>query len=182
MLPVVVGALGLLGFAGYKLARQCTRCQERLKWTHNCLRCDQVICGGCANVVEPINPGGSKLRAGGYACPGSCTTALEISGDDLLAKYEAEQKRLRMRLERISKVRLVSVNYGGQQKPDLGIKLETNWFTEKSDAEEAARTIAVDHYDVDVVWYVNTTSQKSEGLSPNGRKYYYREWKVVGEV
>ncbi|WP_163033628.1 hypothetical protein [Pseudomonas viridiflava] len=107
---------------------------------------------------------------------------MQARGDDLVAKYEAEQERRRKRLERISRVRLVSVNYGGQQKPEYGIRIETGWYSEKSDAEEAARTIAVDSHDVDVVWYVNVTSQKSQGLSPNGRTYYYREWQVVGKV
>lgn len=183
MLPVLIlGAVTAVGVAGYKLARQCTLCQERLKWTHSCLRCDKVICTGCGTEFDPILRGGNKLQAGGYACLGACTTTMQARGDDLVAKYEAEQERRRKRLERISRVRLVSVNYGGQQKPEYGIRIETGWYSEKSDAEEAARTIAVDSHDVDVVWYVNVTSQKSQGLSPNGRTYYYREWQLVGEV
>lgn len=183
MLPVlVVGTVAALGVTGYKLARQCTRCQERFNWTYSCLCCDQVICSKCAKTIEPVSPGGSVLRAGGYACPGSCTTSLQITGDDLVAKYKAEQERIRMRRERISRVRLVSVNFGGQQNPLYGIKLETGWHTEKSDAEEAARTIAVDRHDVDIVWYVNAASRKSECVNDRGRTYFYREWRVVGEV
>lgn len=183
MLPVIiVGAVAAIGVTGYKLARQCTVCQERLKWTHSCVCCAKVICSGCGNAIESIHRGGNRLLAGGYACFGSCTTTMRARGVDLVAKYEAEQDRLRKRLERISRVRLVSVNYGGQQKPEHGIRIETGWFTEKSDAEEAARTIAVDNYDVDAVWYVNATSQKTRGLSPKGREYYFREWQVVGEV
>lgn len=183
MLPlIVVGALGAIGVTGFKLARQCTACQKRLKWTHSCLCCKKVICTGCGNELEEVRRGQSKLQAGGYACFGACTTTMQTRGADLVAKYEAEQERIQKRLERISRVRLVSVNYGGTQKPQFGIKLETGWHTEKSDAEEAARIIAVDQHDVDTVWYVNATSRKSEGLSPNGRKYFYREWSVVGEV
>lgn len=178
----VVVASGAIGVAGYKLVRQCTICQKRLKWTGSCLSCDTVICSGCANTIEPVLGGGTKLQSGGYACPGSCTATIEAVGADLVAKYEAEEERLRARRDRISKVRFVSVNYGGQQKPERDIKLVTDWFKEKSDAEESARTIAVDSYDVDVVWYINTISRHGYGVSESGPTYLYQEWRVEGEV
>ncbi|NIF18170.1 hypothetical protein [Pantoea sp. Cy-639] len=107
---------------------------------------------------------------------------LEAVGADRVGKYKAGQDQLRARRERISNVRLVSNDDDVQQQPGRNIKLVTRWFSERSDAEEAARTLAVDRYDVDVVWHVNTVSRHGFGLSQNGPTYFYSEWRVEGVI
>jgi predicted nucleic acid-binding Zn ribbon protein len=183
MLPyAIVGAVGVLGFAGYKLGRKCSVCHERLKWTHNCMQCEKVICGSCGTEMKALNRGGVQLRAPGFACPDPCAFKAKRKDRDLIETYEIEQERLKQRRERLSKVRLISINYAGSQNPLLGVQIETSWHKEKYQAEAEAREIAVDSYDCDAVWYVNAISEKTEGLSQGGRKYYYRQWKIIGKV
>jgi len=183
VLPLlIVGALGAIGIAGYKLSRECSCCKERLKWTHNCLCCEQDICSKCGTEMSVLVRDGTRLRVAGFTCPGVCTDKVKRRDRDSIEKHDAEQERLRKRLDRISKVRLVSVNFSGPQKPITGVLIETGWHTEKHIAEEAARQMAVDGYDADTVWYVKTISEKFPGTSPKGRPYYYRQWKVTGEV
>ena len=183
MLPIIIaGAVGAIGLAGYKLVRECSCCRERFKWTQNCLCCGDVICGRCGTEMLELTRGGIKFRSSGAACPGSCTDTIKQRDKENIEKYDADQERQRRRLERISKVRLVSVNFGGPHKPTRGEALETDWHIEKHFAEEAARRIAVDVHDADTIWYVKTISEKFPGTSQNGRPYYYRQWKVTGEV
>jgi hypothetical protein len=183
VLPLIIAAaVGTIGFTGYKLVRECSCCLERFKWTHNCLCCDDVICGNCGTEMAVLNLDGKVVRAAGVTCPGSCTDKIKQQDKENIEKDDAKQEKRRLRLERISKVRLVSVNFGGVQKPKHGQSLETGWHSEKHYAEEAARRIAVDDYDVDTVWYVKTISESFPGTSPNGRPYHYRQWKVSGEV
>lgn len=184
MLPLIIlgAAVGAIGITGYKLARECSCCLERFKWTHNCLSCDNVICSKCGTEMSALALDSKVTRGAGFACPGSCTEKILLQDKENIEKDSVMQEQRRRRLDRISKVRLVSVNFGGTQKPQCAAPLETGWYKEKHLAEDAARREAVDIYDVDTIWYVKTISENFPGTSPNGRPYHYRQWKVMGEV
>lgn len=183
MLPlIIIGAIGAIGVTGYKFARECSCCLERFKWTNNCLSCDDVICGKCGTEMTALNLDGKSVRSAGIACPGACTEKIKQKDKEHIEKDDAIQDQRRKRLNRISKVRLVSVNFGGTQTPKHGMPIETGWYDEKHLAEDAARSKAVDIYDVDTIWYVKTISESFPGTSPKGRPYHYRQWQVMGEV
>lgn len=179
---ILVGAIAAAGYLGYKLARQCSVCHKRLKWTHSCIKCDNVVCGGCGTEFEALFRNGSVLRQAGIACPKPCAVEIKQRDSELVEAHDAEQERLRKRRDRISKVRLVSVNYGGKQKPVKNASVTTGWHRERCQAEEEAREIAVDYHDSDTVWYVKVHSDQFEGTSEKGRTYFYRKWQVTGEV
>lgn len=183
VLPLfIAGALGVICLTGFSLARECSCCKKRLKWTHSCLCCEKITCSECGTEMSELFRGGTQLRARGFACSEICKGRVKRQDRDNIEKHDAELERLRKRADRISKVRLVSVNFSGPQKPVKGVRIETGWHTEKHIAEESAREKAVDLYDTDTVWYVKTISEKFPGTSPKGRPYYYRQWMVTGEV
>jgi len=183
MVPqILVGAIAAVGFLGYKFGRECSACHKRLKWTHSCMKCEKVICGNCGVTFAELYRDRSTLRQAGIACPRPCATEIKQQDAETIEAHDTEQLRLAKRRNRIAKVRLVSVNYGGPQKPTKNSTITTGWHRERSDAEEEAREMAVDYYDCDTVWYVKALSEQTKGTSEKGRTYYYREWQITGEV
>lgn len=183
MLPyIIAGAASVIGYAGYKLGRECSLCNKRMKWTHNCINCKKVLCSACGTSMPKIFRDQTTLRSTGFTCSSSCTLGVRQRDHELTEAHDAKVERQRKRLSRISQVRLVSINYGGPQKTTSGEELETEWHDDKQAAENSARVMAVDVYDTDTVWFVKTIFKTCESSGPKGGTYRYRRWKVTGVV
>lgn len=183
MLPyIIVGAVSVIGYAGYKLGRECSLCSKRIKWTHNCINCEKVVCGACGTSMPKIYRDQVTLRSSGYTCSSLCTLAVQQRDSETIESHDAKMESQRKRIARIANVRLVSINYAGPQKTTLGETLETKWHDDKHSAEKSAREMAVDVYDTDTIWFVETNFEICEKAGPKGGTYRYRRWKVTGLV
>lgn len=139
---LIAGAVGALVFAGYKRVRECTSCRKRLKYTCNCLICDDALCDSCFIEMPEVVRDGVKLRCSGIACPESCEHEVNDNDGALISRHDAERGRGLISPNRLQNVRLVSASFEGQQYSRVLVSNQDG--IRKINAEGRALQIAAD--------------------------------------
>jgi hypothetical protein len=172
MLPVFIAVgVGIAGYSAYGFARGCQVCSTKFTLTQTCSACKKDACKDCTTTLASISYRGHVYRKQVFACSKTCADKLIAEGKPLEAKAAAAEDLDR----RAAKVRLVSVNYGGKQKPQQpDWTIESGWFRSHVDAENDLRWKAAEN-DCATVWHVR--SETSTGQEGN---YKFRLHRVSG--
>lgn len=164
----------------------CTKCHKSIglfSRKYNCRRCGKTFCSTCIDEVSaPKSIMNLLEKVNNYTPEFSITKFAYVLCPKCAVHFNNTVRQMEVATTNTHRVELVSCNYHGR-KPYTGtpIPISTDYYKDKSDAEEELKILAKYH-NCNMVINTRIYKERNEEKTEKGGTYVYTTWSYTGDA